>query len=144
LWFLQNGLPGYAWYVPKANGIVNVGVGASERKLKENDDSLKKHWPLLVDKLNSMHLISPREYKPFGHSYFLRGRNKNIRSGNAFVAGDAAGLATVDMGEGIGPAIQSGLRVAESIFTSAKYSIKTIPRYSFPSLLGFRKVDNHL
>jgi len=27
LWFLENHLPGYSWYVPKANGYVNVGVG---------------------------------------------------------------------------------------------------------------------
>ena len=138
LWFLQNRLPGYAWYVPKTDGYVNVGVGGTERKLKENGDSLKRHWLLLTDKLESMHLISPREYKPLGHSYFLRGRNKTTRIGNAFVAGDAAGLATVDMGEGIGPALQSGIRVAKAIHSEQKYTITSIPRYSFPSLLGFR------
>ncbi len=144
LWFLQNGLPGYAWYVPKANGFINVGVGGSERKLKGNGDTLKRHWSLLVNKLDAMHLIAPREYKPYGHSYFLRGRNKNIRNENAFVVGDAAGLATIDMGEGIGPAIQSGIRVAEAISSNVEYSLKSIPRHSFPSLLGFRNVDNHL
>jgi flavin-dependent dehydrogenase len=43
LWFLQNGLPGYAWYVPKANGFVNVGLGGSETVLKANKDTLVRH-----------------------------------------------------------------------------------------------------
>jgi flavin-dependent dehydrogenase len=139
LWFLQNGLPGYAWYVPKANGFVNIGVGGSELKLKRNRDSLKRHWLLLVDKLDSMGLVTNREYKPVGHSYFLRGRNTALRKGNAFLVGDAAGLATIDMGEGIGPAIQSGIRAAEAIQSGQEYSVSTISKYSFPSLLGLRK-----
>jgi flavin-dependent dehydrogenase len=139
LWFLQNGLPGYAWYVPKANGFVNIGVGGSELKLKSNRDSLKRHWALLVEKLASLGLVTHREYKPVGHSYFLGRRNTALRSGNAFLAGDALGLATVDMGEGVGPAIQSGIRVAEAIQSGQEYSIFKIPKYSFPSLLGLRK-----
>lgn len=139
LWFLQNGLPGYAWYVPKANGFVNVGVGGSELKLKRNHDSLKRHWAMLVEKLASMGLVTDREYKPVGHSYFLRGRNMALRSGNSFLAGDAVGLATVDMGEGIGPAVESGIRVAEAIQSGQEYSVSAISKYSFPSLLGLKK-----
>jgi flavin-dependent dehydrogenase len=29
LWFFEDGLPGYAWYVPKADGYLNVGIGGS-------------------------------------------------------------------------------------------------------------------
>ena len=29
LWFFEHGLPGYSWYVPKASGWLNVGVGAN-------------------------------------------------------------------------------------------------------------------
>ena len=28
LWFFERGLPGYGWYVPKAGGHLNVGIGA--------------------------------------------------------------------------------------------------------------------
>lgn len=139
LWFLQNGLPGYAWYVPKAGGFVNIGVGGSELKLQRNRDSLKRHWVLLIQKLASMGLVTNREYKPVGHSYFLRSRNPTLRNGNAFLVGDAAGLATIDMGEGIGPAIQSGIRAAEAIQSGQEYAVFTISKYSFPSLLGLRK-----
>jgi flavin-dependent dehydrogenase len=62
-----------------------------------------------------------------------------VRIGNAFLAGDSLGLATLDMGEGIGPAIRSGQLAAEAILSGADYSVASIPRYSFPSLLGIRK-----
>jgi menaquinone-9 beta-reductase len=139
LWFLQNGLPGYAWYVPKANGYVNVGVGGSAAALKANNDTLKRHWNLLVEKLDEMELVSGHDYKPAGHSYYLRGKAPILRHENAFIIGDAAGLATLDMGEGIGPAIQSGIRAAEAIISGQAYSVTAINKYSFPSLLGFRK-----
>jgi flavin-dependent dehydrogenase len=138
LWFLQNGLPGYAWYVPKANGFVNIGLGGSAADLKNKNDSLKHHWALLVEKLDKMGLVKGHDYKPVGHSYYLRAKNPVIRRGNAFIVGDAIGLATRDMGEGIGPAIQSGIRAAEAILSRGEFSIKSIQKYSFPSLLGFR------
>ena len=139
LWFLQNGLPGYAWYVPKVNGFVNVGVGGSAAVLKAKKDTLKRHWNLLVEKLDEMNLVRGHDYKPVGHSYYLRGKTPILRDGNAFIIGDAAGLATLDMGEGIGPAIQSGIRAAEAIISGQEYSVTSINKYSFPSILGFGK-----
>jgi flavin-dependent dehydrogenase len=138
LWFLQNGLPGYAWYVPKANGFVNIGLGGSAANQKHKNDTLKRHWGLLVEKLDKMGLVKGHEFKPVGHSYFLRGKNAVLRQGNAFIVGDAIGLATRDMGEGIGPAIQSGIRAAEAILSGQRFSVESIQKYSFPSLLGFR------
>jgi flavin-dependent dehydrogenase len=138
LWFLQEGLPGYAWYVPKANGFVNVGLGGSAAALKAGNDTLKRHWNLLVEKLDKMGLVRGHDYKPVGHSYYLRGRSPVLRKGNAFIIGDAAGLATLDMGEGISPAIQSGIRAAGAILSGREYSLASVPRYSFPSLVGLR------
>lgn len=139
LWFLENGLPGYAWYVPKKDGYVNIGVGGSMEQLKRGGDTLKNHWNLLVKKLEETDLVRGHEFKPAGHSYYLRQNLAEIRSGNAFLVGDALGLATLDMGEGIGPAIQSGNLAAESIVNETAYSVAPILRYSFPSLLGLRK-----
>lgn len=139
LWFLQDGLPGYAWYVPKENGFVNVGVGGSSNGLKKNQDTLKRHWNLLVQKLEVQGLVQGHTYKPSGHSYYLRGKHSVVRLENAFLVGDAIGLATLDMGEGISAAIQSGLRAADAIAGGGHYSIESIARYSFPSLLGWRR-----
>ena len=52
-----------------------------------------------------------------------------------YLTGDAAGLATKDMGEGIGPAVASGIRAAESINSGRPYSVDSIGRYSLPGML---------
>ena len=139
LWFFENGLPGYAWYVPKADGYLNVGIGGSARAMKSRGITLNQYWDQLVEKLEEMGMISGHSLKPLGHSYTLRKKSPHLRQGNAFLVGDALGLATRDMGEGIGPAIHSGILAAEAIGLNKEYSIKPIPRYSFPSLLGFRR-----
>jgi flavin-dependent dehydrogenase len=139
LWFFENKLPGYAWYVPKKDGYVNVGVGGFAGQFKRRADTLKRHWNLLVKHLEDSGLIHEHTYKPAGHSYFLRQNLPDRRIGNAFLVGDALGLATLDMGEGIGPAIRSGQLAAEAIIHGTDYSVARIPRYSLPSLLGLRK-----
>ncbi len=136
LWFFQNALPGYTWYFPKANGVLNVGVGGSASGLKNHDDTLKRHWKLLEEKLYRMGLVRGYKFKPAGHSYLLRASAPVLRVGNALLAGDALGMATLDMGEGITPSIESGIRAARAILENKSYSINDIPRYSFPSLLG--------
>jgi len=139
LWFLENHLPGYAWYVPKANGYVNVGVGGKAEEIKSNGDSLKNHWNLLVKKLETTGLIRDHTFKPSGHSYYTRTTIPEVQIGHAYITGDAIGLATLDMGEGISPAIKSGLMAADSILHNTQYSVASIPRYSLRSLirLGF-------
>ncbi len=122
LWFFEHGLPGYAWYVPKARGWLNVGIGALAQRLKERGEDIWLHWRLFAEKLRgSFDVRVPAE--PTGYSYYLRGPVDRCRSGNAFLAGDAAGLATRDLCEGIGPAIKSGQLAAESILTGAAYDL---------------------
>jgi len=135
LWFWKD-LPGYAWYVPKANGYINVGVGAWAEALKAGGGSLKAQWERLLEQLDRRGLVRGRDYQPSAHSYYLRQRLPAVREGNAFIVGDAAGLATLDMGEGIGPAIRSGLRAADSIATGRAYTLAGISSYSQGPLLG--------
>jgi menaquinone-9 beta-reductase len=139
LWFFENGLPGYAWYVPKADGYLNIGIGGSASRMKSNGTTLNQYWDQLVERLNQMELVTHHDFKPQGYSYFLRHKSPTIRDGNAFLIGDSLGLATRDMGEGIGPAIQSGLLAANAISQGRAYSIAAIPRFSLPSLLGLRR-----
>ena len=136
LWFMEHGLPGYAWYVPKANGYLNIGIGAKAEKLKASGDSIQSRWQALTVKLEEMGLVRKHTYKPASHSYYLRPENDMaIRNTNAFLTGDAAGLASFDMGEGIGPALFSGLRAAEAIIFQGDYSLAGISRFSLPSIL---------
>ena len=139
LWFFQNGLPGYAWYVPKKNGYVNVGIGGSASGLKAKGKTLNDYWDQLVARLSEFGWVTDHIFRPLGYSYYLRQPAPQMRSGNAFLIGDSLGLATLDMGEGIVPAIQSGLLAADAIIYNQDYLIKPIPRYSFPSLLRLRK-----
>jgi flavin-dependent dehydrogenase len=139
LWFFDNGLPGYSWYVPKAGGTVNVGIGGKAEALTAEGQTLKRHWQRLVDKLDRLGLVRGRTYQPKGHSYYLRQRAPELRRDNAFLVGDAAGLATLDMGEGIRPALESGRLAAEAILRGGDYSVAAIPRYSLPSLLRLGK-----
>lgn len=136
LWFFEDRLPGYAWYVPKANGYVNVGVGGKASHLNANGDSLKNHWNRLVEKLDRLGLVGGHDYRPEAHSYYVRQDLPKIRKGNAFLVGDSAGLATIDMGEGISPAIKSGLMAAEAILNGSRYHLDSISRYSLRSMLN--------
>ena len=70
-----------------------------------------------------------------GYTYYLRGRDV-VRHGNASLAGDAAGLATTDLAEGIGPAVQSGLAVADAIAGGREPSFAHIGRKSLPPMLA--------
>lgn len=138
LWFFKDGLPGYAWYLPKTGGYLNVGIGGSAAGLKNRGETLHEHWGKLLIHLRDSGLVADHEFKPQGYSYYLRGKPLQIRHGHALLVGDALGLATKDMGEGIGAAIQSGILAADAIVEGKDYSIKSIPRFSFPSLLRLR------
>ena len=130
LWFFDEGLPGYAWYVPKANGYLNVGLGGMAEQLKHRSGHLKQYWQKFVDKLAKRGLVRYEQYDPSGYSYYLRGNVDVVSDGNAFIVGDSVGLATVDMCEGIGPAVRSGLLAAHSIITGADYSLAGLDKFS--------------
>jgi flavin-dependent dehydrogenase len=135
LWFLEHRLPGYSWYVPKRDGYINVGIGAMASKLKARDDDIKPHWRRLTAKLQRLGYVRDFEYAPKGYSYFIRGNVEVGRLNNAFIVGDAAGLATRDMCEGIGPAVRSGLMAAQSIAADEPYDLASISAYSSESRL---------
>jgi flavin-dependent dehydrogenase len=130
LWFFGDGLPGYAWYVPKANGYINVGLGGMAGKMKRRGGNVQRYWHSFVAKLAEQHLVNYDRYHPTGYSYYLHGNVDIVTIDNAYIVGDAAGLATRDMGEGIGPAVKSGLLAAESIATGTDYSLSGIHKLS--------------
>ena len=130
LWFLEHGLPGYAWYVPKADGYLNLGVGAMAEKLTRRGGDIRAHWQRLVDKAIGKGLIDQDPGQPGGYSYFLRSPARNVRLENAFVIGDAAGLATRDMCEGIGPAVRSGIHAADAILGCGKFALDDVSPFT--------------
>jgi flavin-dependent dehydrogenase len=134
LWFFEKGLPGYSWYVPKQDGYLNLGVGAMAERLKRRGEHIRRHWENLVGGLRRRRLIDDRlRLEPQGYSYYLRAGVDIGRRGNAFVIGDAAGLATRDLAEGIGPAVRSGIQAARAIAEGAEYGLASVPAYSLPA-----------
>ncbi|NNN07441.1 MAG: NAD(P)/FAD-dependent oxidoreductase [Elusimicrobia bacterium] len=132
LFFPFAGLAGYGWYVPKADGI-NIGYGGVAGRLRLN---VKAYWESFIDVLRRRGLIDGAPPPPASHPYYIGDRRKTVFSSGAFITGDAAGLATADMGEGIGPAVESGLRAARHIADGPAYDVSRIPLFTLPGLAG--------
>jgi len=140
LWFFENGLPGYSWYVPKARGWLNIGVGGMAQLLKQRGEDIWLHWQRFVARLQPRFGIRvPQE--PSGYSYYVRGPVDRVRLDNAFLTGDAAGLATRDLCEGIGPAVRSGLRAADAVLHCADYELADVTGASLGGGWVTRMVD---
>jgi len=133
LWFCEHDLPGYSWYVPKEHGWLNVGIGAIAARMRSDGAGIKEHWARLAERLSGG-LTRGAHYDPTGYSYYLRGEVEVVRRDNAFITGDAAGLATRDLGEGIGPAIRSGLRAAAAIVDGRPYRLDDVTGLSVSSI----------
>jgi menaquinone-9 beta-reductase len=103
-------LEGYGWCVRKGN-FINVGLGrTSGHRLPE---AVKSFW----DWLRACGRIPPGLVPRFkGHAYLLYGESRRPLLGEqTLLVGDAAGLAYDFSGEGIRPAVESGLMAARAI-----------------------------
>jgi flavin-dependent dehydrogenase len=135
LWFFDRKLPGYAWYVPKGNGYLNIGIGGKLVAMKSRKTSIGQYWSFFTKKLDKLSLVRNYRFHPRGCNYYLRQKRSTVQLDRVFLVGDSAGLATRDMGEGIGPAVESGLRAAEAISQDCVYSIESISSYSMPGIV---------
>ena len=134
LWFFRDGLPGYSWYVPKAGGHLNIGVGGLASRLRARQESIKQHWRKLTGDLDAAGLVRDHAWGESGYTYYCRAPGETLRVGRALLCGDAAGLATRDMFEGIGPAVRSGILAADAIIDGRPYGLETVDAFSWPSL----------
>ncbi len=141
LWFLAHGLPGYSWYVPKENGYLNVGVGGMSVQLKSRQKDIHEHWDAFTEDLAQSGLVKGYALKPEGHSYYLRDGVQTLRIGNAFIVGDAAGLASRDLCEGIGPAVRSAIHAAEAIATGHASTLESVSAFSLHNRLLHKSLE---
>ena len=103
-------LRGYGWCFRKGD-YLNVGFG------RQDANRLPSHARRFVDWLRAEGKI-PRDIATRwpGHAYLLRGSSPRAPIGDALLlVGDAAGLAYPQSGEGIRPAVESGLMAAETL-----------------------------
>ena len=134
IWYFENRLPGYAWYLPKGNGWLNIGIGGKFLKLKKRNRTIMDHWHLFVKKLVRLSLIKQAPHDPKGHNYYLFHKNHARQRENLFIIGDAAGLSTLDMGEGIHAAIKSGIMAADAIANNKQFMPQGLTKFSLPGI----------
>ena len=138
LFFFYRGLKGYAWYVPKGDGYVNIGLGGLRTYFKKSETNIHDHYhSFLIDlvKENLLDRKTTEQIKDKGHPYYLYSYEGDIKKDDCFLIGDAAGLASVDLGEGIGPAVESGLLVAEEISGLGTYAKGITSQFSLGGTL---------
>ena len=131
LYFCRD-LKGYGWCFRKGN-FLNVGLGRLDQH------SLPQHVSRFVWFLHAtgkVRFALPERFP--GHAYLLYGYSqRQLVADAALMIGDAAGLAYEQSGEGIRPAVESGVLAANVIMEAGgDYSRERLSRY--PALLAER------
>lgn len=130
--FFCRDLQGYGWCFRKGN-FLNVGLGRLDQH------RLSEHVGDFVQFLRSTGKIGFDLARRFaGHAYLLYGYSpRRLVDDGLMLIGDSAGLAYAQSGEGIRPAVESGLLSAGVLMTAkADYSAARLARY--PLLLQQR------
>jgi flavin-dependent dehydrogenase len=123
-------LLGYGWCIRKGN-YLNVGLGRATRK-RAPGRRLPEHMARFCDALRRQgRLRAPLPERIPGHAYLLYEQSTRPLVADRLVwIGDAAGLAYAESGEGIRPAIESGLLAAETILAArGDYRLERLDSY---------------
>ena len=118
-------LKGYGWCVRKQN-FLNIGLGRMDpHRLSEHVSSFLR----FLNSAGRLNFELPHALP--GHAYLLYGSStRNIADDGMLLIGDAAGLAYSQSGEGIRPAIESGLLAAKAILgAQGRYSREVLEGY---------------
>jgi flavin-dependent dehydrogenase len=143
--FFTRDLKGYGWVVRKGP-YINIGLG------RQDSHRLSEHVARFVaclERTGKIPVGLPAQFH--GHPYLLYGEAARPLFGDAaLLIGDAAGLAYPRSGEGIRPAIESGLLAAQTILDAdgtydrkrlAAYEQRVVarfgPRHTGPGLTDF-------
>jgi geranylgeranyl reductase family protein len=118
-------LRGYGWCVRKGD-MLNIGLG------REDNHALAEHVQAFWEWLERVGKVPDGLEPRFkGHAYLLYSRSRRplMRDG-VLLVGDAAGLAYPQSGEGIRPAVESGIMAAQAILAArGDYRRTRLARY---------------
>ena len=123
--YFSRDLLGYGWCIRKGE-FLNVGLGRL-------DKGLPAHVREFVSFLRTSGRIGFDLEPHFpGHAYYLYGYSpRPLYANDVVLIGDAAGLAYAQSGEGIRPAVESGMLAAETIAAAAgDYSPSRLAPYA--------------
>jgi len=130
LYFCRD-IRGYGWCFRKQN-LLNVGLGRMDNRGVSKDF---RHFRRFLKQSRN---IGVPDKGVLGHAYWLFGHSqRSILDDAILLIGDAAGLAYPESGEGIRPAIESGLMAAHTII-SAKGDYRAHRLEPFRDLLDAR------
>ena len=117
-------LKGYGWCFRKEN-FLNIGLGRMDQH------RLSDHVAGFLRFLKATGRISFDIPAPLGHAYLLYGASeRKVVDDAVLLIGDAAGLAYPQSGEGIRPAVESGLLAAHTILVAqGEYSREALDSY---------------
>ena len=112
--YFRDDLSGYGWCVPKGD-FLNIGVG-----LVDSKETASATDALMTVIRGDQAFVGQLPHKFHGHAYYLYdGGHSPLLDDAVLLIGDAAGLAYSQSGEGIRPAIESGLLAARVILEAA-------------------------
>lgn len=134
-------LKGYGWILRKGD-YLNIGLG------REDQHRLPDHVTAFCRFLQDARKIRFDIPKGFnGHAYLLyQHSNRPKLADGILLIGDAAGLAYSQSGEGIRPAIESGLLASEIIRNAnGDYCVENLAKYedAITRRFGKQKQENH-
>jgi flavin-dependent dehydrogenase len=125
LYFCRD-LVGYGWLFRKGD-FLNIGLG------RLDPHNLPEHLDRFAESMERAGKFRLERRRRFGgHAYFLFGHSRRqIVDDRVLLIGDSAGLAFAQSGEGIRPAVESGLMAAE-VLQSARgdYQRARLDRYA--------------
>lgn len=124
--FFSPDMRGYGWCFRKGRRL-NVGFG------RLNEHHLAKHATEFREHLQNRRCINTMMPSSFrGHAYLLRSTaTRPCVSDGLLLVGDSAGLAFSASGEGILPAVESGILAADVILAAnGNYSERTLAPYA--------------
>lgn len=123
LYFCRD-LRGYGWCFRKQD-VLTVGIG------RMDNHGLSQHCDEFLRFLKRSRNVEVPGKGILGHAYWLFGHSeRTILDNHILLIGDAAGLAYPESGEGIRPAIESGLIAAHSILSAqGDYSARRLELY---------------
>ena len=123
--FFCRDMKGYGWVFRKGD-YLNVGLGRTD------SHEISRHVKEFVGFLQETRGVVTPSNGIAGHAYGLFGRTeRKILDHGILLVGDAAGLAYPESGEGIRPAIESGLIAAHAILAAdGTYNQENLSLYS--------------
>ena len=121
LHFMKELLPGYFWIFPLPNGEANVGLGIRSDALKKKRFDLKRRLlelvrehPALRERFQDAQIIGNIQ----GLGLPLGSMRRSLSGENYLLVGDAGHLIDPFTGEGIGHAMISGRKAAETVVSA--------------------------